>query len=172
MDTLHEERYSWWMPSIQVIQMVNGYDPVSPKRSQPLSQSNYSNRKSCYSRFSYKMRYAGHHKMDCWLHDTFVMLLETSTRERTSLWVLPNQRRSQVSDSFLLFTKQWQFRSDFAPVPAPAMALPQPSGTPAKVPNARITGLFRRKNHKNCLEVGTLLLSLNPVLCGELLVVN
>ena len=70
--------------------MVNGYDPVSPKRSQPLSQSNYSNRKSCYSRFSYKMRYAGHHKMDCWLHDTFVMLLETSTRERTSLWVLPD----------------------------------------------------------------------------------
>ena len=71
--------------------MVNGYDPVSAKRSQPLlSQSNYSNRKSCYSRFSYKMRYAGHHKMDCWLHDTFVMLLETSTRERTSLWVLPN----------------------------------------------------------------------------------
>ena len=70
------------------------------------------------------------------------------------------------------FTKPWWFRSDFAPVPAPAMALPQPSGTPAKVPNARITGLFRRKNHKNCLEVGTLLLSLNPVLCGELLVVN
>ena len=72
------------------------------------------------------------------------------------------------------FTKPWWFRSDFAPVQAPAMALPQPSGTPAKVPNARITGLFRRKEHKSCFG------SWNPapfsessiVSCGELLVGN
>jgi hypothetical protein len=107
------------------INMGNGYDPVSAKRSQSLSQSIYSNHKSCYSPFSYKMRYAGHPRDG----------LLPSRRLRDASRAYLGREHEPVGaaglEALVDFTKPWRFQSDFARVQA--MALLQPSGTPAEV---------------------------------------